>query len=129
MTPAGRVSGAPWGFVDIFPTFLAMAGGDPAGKTLDGLNLLPTLRGEEQPPLTGRHLYWEDPGKQFWQAVRRGNWKVVRAGKRAPLALYDLSKDKGESRDVAASHPDVVADFERFLATARVPSPHWPDEN
>ncbi|MSU48675.1 MAG: sulfatase [Opitutus sp.] len=129
VTPAGRVSGVPWGFVDIFPTFLALAGGSGAGKTLDGRNLLPILRGEEQPVLAGRHLYWEDPGKQFRQAVRRGNWKVVRTGKHAPLALYDLSKDPGESRNVASIHPAVVADFERFLATARVPSPHWPDEN
>jgi len=30
--------------------------------------------------------------------------------------------------DVEHNNPKVIADFERYLATARVPSPHWPDE-
>ena len=45
-----------------------------------------------------------------------------------PLALYDLSRDEAESRDVAAGHPEVVRDLERLLGAARLPTPHWPVE-
>jgi arylsulfatase A-like enzyme len=126
--PAGKVNATPWWFADVFPTFLALAGGDNARTKLDGENIVPTLRGDDQPSLASRYLYWEDPGKRLVQGVRRGNWKAVRTGSRGSLELYDLKNDAGETRDVAAAHPEVVADFTRYLATARVPSPHWPDE-
>jgi arylsulfatase A-like enzyme len=127
VVPVGRVSAAPWYFADVFPTFAAMARAPKSEARLDGLNILATLQGREQPELTQRFLYWEDPGKRMSQAVRRGNWKAVRTGRDGPLELYDLSKDVAERDNVAASQPKVIVDFERFLTTARVPSPHWPD--
>lgn len=127
VVPAGRVSHAVWWFADIFPTFVSLAGGR-AASNLDGLDVSPTLRGESQPSLASRYLYWEDPGRRIAQAARRGDWKAVRMGMKDPLELYDLKSDIGETRNVAKAHPGVVADFERYLAAARVPSPHWPDE-
>jgi arylsulfatase A len=62
------------------------------------------------------------------QAVRRGNWKAVRSGLAGPIELFDLKNDVAESRNVADANPEIVADFKRYLATARVPSPHWPDQ-
>jgi arylsulfatase A len=38
--------------------------------------------------------------------------------KDAPLELYDLDADAGETRDVAARHPDVVSRAEEHLKTA-----------
>ena len=63
----------------------------------------------------GEHqIYWEYHG--LWngaQAVRMGRWKAVRLGghddPEAPIELYDLEADPGESRDVAEEHPEVVA--------------------
>ena len=124
---SGKVSSTAWWFADVFPTFLALAGGADAKTKLDGEDISPVLRGEDQPSLANRYLYWEDPGKRLVQGVRRGNWKAVRTGLSGALELYDLKNDIGETRDVAAANPDVVADFMRYLATARVPSPHWPD--
>jgi len=125
--PAGKVSSTPWWFADVFPTLLAIAGAKEEKAKLDGRDVLPTLRGEAQPALAGRHFYWEDPGKVLSQAVRQGDWKAVRLARNAPLELYDLKSDPGETRNVAASHPQVTADFAHFLETARTPSPHWPD--
>ena len=34
--------------------------------------------------------------------------------------------DLGESHDVAAAHPEVVAKIEAYLKTARTESSHWP---
>ena len=55
-----------------------------------------------------------------------GDWKGYRLGTQEPLELYDLSKDEGESTDVAAKHPETVKQMEAFLATARTESPYYP---
>ena len=128
VVPANRVNSIPWWFADVFPTFLAIAGVKESTAKLDGLDVLATLRGQRQPALAERYFYWEYPDKTLWQSARRGNWKAVRTGAKAPLELYNLKQDVGETRNVAASHPDIVAQFEKYLAGARVPSPHWPDE-
>ncbi|MBL9216036.1 MAG: arylsulfatase [Opitutaceae bacterium] len=126
--PAGAVSGAVWWFPDVFPTLVALGRGQLPGHPLDGLDISPALTGKTQPELETRTLYWEDHDNEFSQAALRGHWKVLRTDTlNSPLALYDLKADPGEQRDVAASHPEIVAEFERFLARSRTVSPHWPD--
>jgi len=93
--PEGRVSDGPWMFVDVFPTLLAAAGREvPNG--LDGLSVLPMLRGDPQ-DLQNRSLYWEFPRtERLWQAARMGPWKAVRFGTDQPLELYNLADDQME---------------------------------
>jgi len=43
-----------------------------------------------------------------------------------PLELYDLDADGHETRNVAASNPDIVAKIETYLKTARTESARWP---
>jgi arylsulfatase A-like enzyme len=45
-----------------------------------------------------------------------GNWKGV--GNPGKLALYDLAKDVGETTDLAAQHPEVVAKLSAFMQEA-----------
>ena len=45
---------------------------------------------------------------------------------RRKLELYDLSVDLGETKDIAAEHPKVVAAIEEYLATARTESKEFP---
>jgi arylsulfatase A len=68
-------------FSDWFPTLLAMAGIDvPAGLNLDGVNVLPALRGEEGKVCTKRFWQWNryTPLITCNAAVRDGDWKLVR---------------------------------------------------
>jgi arylsulfatase A-like enzyme len=110
-------------FQDFLPTAAAIAGvAPPTG--IDGQSILPALRGEKQKAHDA--LYWEFHEAGFHQAVRMGDWKGVRKGVKGPLELYDLSKDVGEMKDVAGAHPEMVKKMERFLATARTESAHWP---
>jgi hypothetical protein len=48
-----------------------------------------------------------------------GDWKALRSGPNRPLELYDLSKDLGETNDVAAQNPGIIARIETYLHSAR----------
>ena len=44
-------------------------------------------------------------------AMRSGNWKLLCEYDGTEAELYDLNADRGETNNVAASHPAVVADL------------------
>jgi len=55
-----------------------------------------------------------------------GQWKALRLKAGAPLELYDLDTDVGETRDLAAARPDITESIEAYLKTARTESTRWP---
>ncbi|MBB5035345.1 sulfatase-like hydrolase/transferase [Prosthecobacter vanneervenii] len=85
--PAGRVSNEPVIQLDILPTALAAAGATTS-IPLDGVNLLPLLEGKTD-KLAPRELYFRF-GVQ--QAVRQGDWKLVKAGKDMQPMLVNLGR-------------------------------------
>ncbi|MBL9084636.1 MAG: sulfatase-like hydrolase/transferase, partial [Planctomycetales bacterium] len=110
--PAGKTETRPVMNLDVLPTLVAAAGGkvDPAWK-LDGVDLLPYLTGksEARPHET---MYWRF-GPQW--AVRHGDWKLVNSkGGSGKAELYDLSKDIGESQDMASAEPARVAELQKL---------------
>ena len=123
--PAGRTSDVPWYFADVLPT-LADLTDAPTPANIDGVSVLPTLLGEDQPELLDRPLYWEFFEQGFQQAARRGKWKAIRRKRGEPIELYDLSTDIREQQNIAAEHPNVVRQFDLFLSEARSESENWP---
>jgi arylsulfatase A-like enzyme len=129
--PAGQTSEAVWYFADLLPTAAELAGVRPPAN-IDGVSVAEVFYAAKTPrelaqKLKNRFLYWEDPGKrEFSQAVRHGDWKAVRPGLGKNLELYDLSRDIGETTNVAARHPEVVAKIEKYLGMCRTDSVHWP---
>jgi arylsulfatase A-like enzyme len=119
----GQVSDQVWAFWDLLPT-LAEAADLPVPSGLDGISMLPAWLGK--PQRNHEYLYWEFHEGGFKQAVRMGDWKGVRPAPGKPLELYDLRTDVGETRNVAAQHPDVVARMEKILAGARTESAEFP---
>ncbi len=124
-TKAGAVSQTVWAHWDVLPTLAAVAGVKAPDK-LDGISLLPALRGKKMP--VHPTLYWEFHERGFAQAVRMGNWKAIRNNPGAPLELYDLQTDAGEQTNVADKHPEILQQIENYLKTARTPSPLWPGQ-
>jgi arylsulfatase A len=126
--PAGRVTEEPWAFWDFLPTVAELTGATlPDGVTTDGLSLVSFLQGGPAPKR--EYFYWELHEGRPIQAIRFGDWKAVRNGPAAPLELYDLKNDVGETTDLAAQQPDVVARAEELLKAARVEDPNWPFED
>jgi arylsulfatase A-like enzyme len=100
--------------LDILPTALAAAGIDvPGGANLDGMNLLPYLRGEQNGKPHDA-LYWRF-GQQM--AIREGDWKLVRydpaadgeKGAAKGPHLYNVAKDIGEQHNLLESEPQRAA--------------------
>ncbi|HEX2323940.1 MAG TPA: sulfatase-like hydrolase/transferase [Chloroflexota bacterium] len=109
--PAGQVLDAPGAAMDVFPTFLQAAGGDPSRYELDGVDVLPVVASGAPSP-HGR-IFWE-MGQQT--AVREGRWKLVLHGQLVEGArpedevfLADLDADMGERRNLAGEQPERAA--------------------
>jgi arylsulfatase A-like enzyme len=116
--PRGRVSDHIWAFWDFLPTAAELAG-LPVPKGVDGISILPALLGKKQK--SHKYLYWDygHVRKTYKQAVRMGDWKGVRIGADAPVKLYNLSKDIGETKNVASKHRRVVSQIEEIMRSAR----------
>ena len=98
--------------IDILPTLADLGGAlvpnhlhGVKQKTKEGRSLVPHLKGASPTPRT---LYWEHEGHR---AVRSGDMKLV-ALSGQPWELYDLSKDRSETVDLAGRQPQTVKRLE-----------------
>ncbi|MBM3311633.1 MAG: arylsulfatase [Candidatus Aminicenantes bacterium] len=117
-------------FQDIVPTVLEAVGAPGrVPKGLDGASFAPVFL-ERGAPARREFLYMEFPAYGGQQMVRMGRWKGVRQDllkdAEAPVELYDLEADIGETKDVAAAHPDVVAKIREVMRAERRPSKEFP---
>lgn len=123
-----RVSAMPAAFWDWMPTFASVAGAPPPSRT-DGISLLPTLTGKNK-QRQHSFLYWEFHEDGGSQAVRMGKWKGVRLKAMvqpdAPIALYDLSTDRGESKDVAFKNPKIIKRTKQIMEREHVENASFP---
>ena len=99
---AGRIVDASVASMDATATALEVADAGPGQKRLDGINLMPLLTGK-MTEVPERTLYWRVGQKN---ALRSGNWKLIRDGKE--WQLYDLAQDIGETTNLAAKEPARV---------------------
>lgn len=114
-------------FWDLMPTFRDLTGSaDPEG--MDGISLLPLLEGRKGQQKHD-YLYFEFQELGGRQAVREGEWKLVHMDIRTDTPryeLYNLAQDPGETNDVSASHPDIVARLQALMSEAHIPNPDFP---
>jgi arylsulfatase A-like enzyme len=79
-----------------------------AADRIDGVDLVPFFT-DKAPGRPHETMFWRFIDQ--W-AVRSGDWKLVLAhgGSQRP-ELYDLAADIGEQKDLAATHPERVAEL------------------
>ena len=114
----------PSAFWDFLPTACELAG-VKVPHEIEGISYAATLKGTGDQKAHG-HLYWEFHEAKGRRAVRQGNWKLVQYNlKGKPMGkpqLFDLSKDLGEKKDLAAKHPERVRDLVKWMDEHREPS-------
>jgi uncharacterized sulfatase len=105
--------------LDLIVTAAALAGATlPRDRVLDGVDLGAVLRGSGPSPRDKLFYYWDSE----LRAIREGNYKAhfITSGAygegeprtvHTPPLLFDLAQDPGERFNVAAAHPEIVADL------------------
>ena len=107
--------------LDVLATAASLAGVRvPADRPMDSIDLSAALKGTGPSGRKELFYYWDSE----MRAVRKGNYKAhfITSGAyddaeprtvHDPPLLFDLSLDPGEHFNIAAAHPDVVADLVR----------------
>ena len=104
---------SPISTLDLFPTFLTVAGGNTNEiKGLDGVNLIPYLKGENT-EAPHEFLYWK---KENRGAIRNQDWKLIRFPDR-PAELYYIKEDISETNNLATQYPEKVKELYKQLFT------------
>lgn len=119
--PQGRRVGDQVRQVDILPTILDLAGlEDSIPSTVDGRSLLPMMRGEKLPELPALIETCQNSREpSSFYGIRYGGFKYAYDANdpKVPEELYDLSADPEETRNLAQSRPDKVAELRRLIET------------
>ena len=131
--PAGRVSDAIFATIDFMPTLATLGGfAVPDDRRIDGIDQSKLLFGQRE---TGReHFYFHDAG------VREGNWKylkpdahfygyAVEDDREKVEELYNLDADIGERMNLAAKHPEKVAELRALMQTIEAGDKLSPEAN
>lgn len=102
--PGGRRSRELLWSLDLLPMFINAAGGElPSDVVLDGKDPTAALAGEAKSPHPYLYFRWSRES-----AIRGPRYKLYRDGDRNDWILYDLTRDVGETANVAAEHPEIV---------------------
>ncbi|MCP4889693.1 MAG: sulfatase-like hydrolase/transferase [Planctomycetaceae bacterium] len=115
--------------IDLVPTLLDLTSTPhPEGVKFDGESLVSTLLGV--PPLSGDGgsrsqpiLFRRPPDRDSFYgvkdlpdlAIRDGDWKLLCEYDGTQPELYDLSKDRGETNNLASQFPDQVSRLTKVL--------------
>jgi len=129
----GTKTGVPVTGVDMYPTFCDLTGAKkPKGQPLDGLSLVPLLKGQNR-DLGNRPLYWHFPAYlQSYNSVtdeqrdrlfrsrpcsliRVGDWKLHQYFEDNGVELYNLRQDIGETTDLAKTNPEKTKELLKQL--------------
>ena len=133
--PMGQSFMHPVSSLDLMPTFVSASGGSlNAFAEMDGVNLLPYLRGERK-GVPHEAMFW-----RFWRVAvaREGPWKLIRVAEDplqesrallSPLILINLENDPGETTNLAAKFPEKARELVKRLQAweTELSQPRWYD--
>jgi arylsulfatase len=125
--------------IDLFPTLAEISGAPLPVHTIDGVSLLPLIRGDAQANPRESFVYYYN--KNDLEAVTDGRFKLVfphrhvtygayvpgndgQPGKLAHIEmqkaeLYDLRRDPGERYDILSQYPEAAAQLMKIAGEMR----------
>lgn len=136
--PAGKTCNKLSSTIDLLPTIAAVTEAKLPKKKIDGVDLVPLLKGDEDANPREHFYYYYH--RNNLEAVRKGQWKLVLphgfrsyegvlpandgfpgqyAQGHTEQALYNLTRDPGESYDVQEMYPGVVEELLKLVEEAR----------
>jgi hypothetical protein len=143
---AGSVSETPINLIDMFPTYMAMAGAESKlDLDLDGCDVLPVMLGEDSEVKfaddTARDtLFWHYPSVMPSSSIiRKGGWKLrlnhaPEVNRLPRVMLYQLYTDDGsvcdiaEANNLADSQPamrdELLTELNAWIAKYNAPKPY-----
>jgi uncharacterized sulfatase len=104
---------------DLAPSLLSIAGVEAGETVFDGENIAPALLGQKDVSRE-KPIFWRRPPDRKTAApnlperlpdlaMRESHWKLLCEYDGSKPQLYDLSKDRSETTNIAGSHPEVVS--------------------
>lgn len=128
---AGAESDAIFATLDCLPTFATLAGFEvPGDRVIDGVDQTDLLLGKNPKGARQTFVYCAHANRRqnvyAANGIRHGKWKFLKAhqviadyakdhDREEVVELYNLEKDLGETTNLAAKHPEIVAELEREL--------------
>ncbi len=124
---AGSTCNTPITSVDFLPTFASLGKAElPTTQPVDGVDVSPLFTGKTIPeraifwhyPMylqgSGLEVIMSDKKLYSWRgfpssSMRRGNYKLIEFFETDTIALYDVSKDPGETRQLQQEMPELAA--------------------
>lgn len=121
----GSVANQPVVTMDFYPTLLELAGArHDKTQTMDGRSFAAVLRNPNK--TANATLYWYYPlpkphflGGRSAEAIRDGDYKLIRFFDDNRTELYDLKNDISERKDLAGTMPAKVRKLRQKLASWR----------
>jgi arylsulfatase A-like enzyme len=114
--------------LDLFATFLSAANITPNKELdLDGVNLLPFIRGENK-EAPHNILYWRVAGGEEY-AIRKGDFKLVKSAYKNKTFLFNLKVDEMEINDISSENPELFAEMGKLYQewNNKLVMPLWTD--
>ncbi|NDV43142.1 sulfatase [Flagellimonas sediminis] len=135
----GKIIDVPMMAIDLLPTLAELTQAPLPEQVIDGKSVWKILTGEREEPVQEAYFFYYRVNEMF--GVRYGKWKlyfphryrtmdgqepgkdgqpgVYRMVDLKEIELYDLESDISEATNVAAQHPEVVAEIEKLANDMR----------
>lgn len=134
----GTKNDLPVAGMDIMPTLLSLSGIENTIPDMDGIDLSPSIKGEEteERPLFWHYPHYSNQGGNPGSIIRLGDYKLIDDFETGKKELYNLKDDIAEQHDLSEELPEIREKLysmlenwrDRIDAKMLTPNPDWDEK-